>query len=198
MSVDELLTAPPQRHQEPVRSMKSLATRTRRCSSRSPDSSAARLRSDLGAKEVKLTAHCTEFREVLGGLRVGGASSAPGDHFRKVVELTEWAPKALMSESELRKYSTIDGSLQQDGEALQVFFGVFKARCRGEAAVPGEPQRWPETIESRDFCISSGEAPCKPWTKRSMRSRSPVGAYYMAIRCHTDWLKLPSKAWKRI
>lgn len=99
MSVDELLTAPPQRHQEPVRSMKSLAmaskslSRTRRCSLRSPDSSAARLRSDLGAKEVKLTAHCTEFREVLGGLRVGGASSAPGDHFRKVVELTEWAQK---------------------------------------------------------------------------------------------------------
>ncbi|CAK9019642.1 unnamed protein product [Durusdinium trenchii] len=55
-----------------------------------------------GNLEVKLTAHPTEFREVLG------------EHFRKVVELTE-------------KYTTIDGSLQQDGEVKQQFLASLSS-----------------------------------------------------------------------
>ncbi|CAJ1388871.1 unnamed protein product [Effrenium voratum] len=72
VSVDELV-AEPSRHQD------------------------IRVLLQAGHLEVKLSAHPTEFREVLG------------DHFRKVVELTE------------TKYTTIDGSLQQEGEVKQQF-----------------------------------------------------------------------------
>eukprot|EP00434_Breviolum_minutum_P008735 symbB.v1.2.007700.t1/scaffold468.1/size202162/14 len=79
-SVDELMMAPPTRRQD----IKVL------------------FQDASGQLEVKLTAHPSEFREVLV------------DHFRKVVELTE-------------KYSTIDGSLQQDGEVKQQYLASLSS-----------------------------------------------------------------------